>query len=453
MRPEAGPAFASARPEIRRPPSWPFAVIVLLVAIAEIAPVAILTAINGYLLLMGLLVWASSDSPLPPSYARMVLPFLGITLCGLVMGIGADRYVYLKDVWYLANIVAAVSSGYILFLASPDLGRGLRAMVMGGTLLALVYLSRVIEDPRILSLSAVEIRDRIGFGFMAPVISLSILAAYRGQWSIQLRIPRPLAWACLFLCGMAILVSFSRTSLILLIIGLLAAAGAFLRREWLHTLVIAAVVVGGLSFMNLALEDTASGTSQRHFVVKLARSFEELHVQEYASDRSINQNYRGFETARALKHFAQGNVFQWLFGSGFGAQVDLGVALPLGGASGKDHTILMRTIPIFHNGYIYVLTKAGIAGLMLYGGWLLWVYLTGRRQGSAAASDTLYRAARLLQAVALSLAVATWVVMGLFSKTALFPYPFVAGYLLAALGAREGSSPSAAGSPAATPAR
>ena len=219
--------------------------------------------------------------------------------------------------------------------------------------------------------------------------------------------------------------------LIVILISGLASSGVFARREWLRiglglTIALLAIV------MLRAIVDIDSSDATKSFVGKLARSTEELTVNEYADLKSINLNWRGYETARALNYYSSGDPLEMLFGYGFGAQLDIGLLMPLGsGPSGER--ILVRYVPILHNGYAYLLLKGGLAALALFGYALVWLYRLGRRGAAGKSTNPVTRPARLLQAVAITLAFTTWVIAGVFNKLDLFPFLLVAGVLLAAL--------------------
>jgi hypothetical protein len=163
----------------------------------------------------------------------------------------------------------------------------------------------------------------------------------------------------------------------------------------------------------------------------MAHSFEELSIQDYQDRKSIMTNWRGYETSRALHTYLAGSPVKLITGRGFGTQVDLGLFIALGtGTTGER--VRINYAPILHNGYVYLLVKAGpiAVALALYA--LAWLYRTGRRH--AAASSRLSAApGRVLQAIAVSLALTTWVAMGLLSRAGMFPYILAAGFLLAAL--------------------
>ncbi len=427
----AFPVYPKSALTAKQLPSWPAASIILLMIFAQIFPPGLLTGMNLYLLLLLLIVWFLSEEKFDPNLLRAITPLGLIIAFGLVAGVGSEQYLYLKDAWYVSNPAVIISVGYVIYRCKPDVVRGLRAFVIGGTLVGLLYINSFAAHPDLIFQSSVIIRETIGTGYYAPALAFTILCAYFGKWPEGLALPKWLAFCCFAICTLAVILCFSRTMMIVAIIGVLAAAGIFARREWQRIVIIAVSGLLVIYVSNLSV-DVDSREVQHTFVGKIARSLDEISVQEYTDFKSINENWRGYETARALKLYSSGSPVEWLFGRGFGAQVDLGLAMPLGGGAGEQRE-LKRFIPILHNGYAYLLVKGGAVAILLFGYVLSWLYSVGRRIVVSETSRFLSAPARVLQAVAVTLAVTTWIVSGVFNKLDMFPFLLSAGFLLAAI--------------------
>ncbi len=419
-----------SRAELARLPavslSWPAVSIGFLCFFALLAPPGFITGINLYLLLLVGIVWAGSNRPIERPLLVVTLPFIAMIALGLVFGAGADRYLYLKDAWYYSNPAVIIALGFVFGRLLGDSRRGLRAFVIGGGLVALVHMIPFMIRPELLLRSATSIRAAAGTGYYATALVMIVLFGWRGRWRESLGLHPLLATLCLALCTASFALSFSRTMTLVVVVGALAMAGAFARREWLRVAVMAAA--GVLAIVALqATVDTSSIDARRSFVGKLARSFEEISVQDYSTAAQVNSNWRGFETARALEHWQAGTPVQWVFGSGFGAQVDLGQFQNLS----NDPGAAVRFIPIFHNGYVYLLVKTGIVGVTLYIALLLWLYRVGRRTAANAPLDQAGLEGRALQACAVVLLLTTWVVSGAFNKFDMFAFLLMVGFLLA----------------------
>ena len=98
----------------------------------------------------------------------------------------------------------------------------------------------------------------------------------------------------------------------------------------------------------------------------------ETDIGEYYSESEINTQYRGHETYMALKTYTGGSPLNLLLGHGLEKQVDLGAYIKLGDS-------YRRIIPVLHNGYVYLLIKEGLLGLIFVLGFLLYIFrLKGR---------------------------------------------------------------------------
>jgi hypothetical protein len=412
-------------------PSWPAASIFLLSVLGEFIQPELITALILYLLLLATIVWATSHKGFDKYLFNAIAPFVSIVAIGLVVGIGADRYLYWKDAWYVSNPALILCVGFVLFYAMPDVARGMRALVIAGAVFALYFLFQFAAHPEILAESAVAIRESIGYGYGEPVIALTILFAYWGNWQKGLRMPSWMASFCLITCLMATALSFSRTGVICTIIGALAATGTFAKHEVRR---IAVIVVVGLSLvmiLNLSM-DSSSATSQRSFVGKIARSLTEMNVHEYWDLKSINENWRGFETARALKMYRSGSKWHLFFGHGFGAQVDIGLWMQLGNPQDRGRGFV-RYITFLHNGYALLLVRGGAVAVCLFICFILWMYAVGRRVVSTEVSRIRAAPARILQAFAITLALVTWLVGGVFNRGGNVEFLLATGFLLATL--------------------
>ena len=410
-----------------RPMVWPAVSITFLCLFTLLAPVGFITGMNLYLLLLAGIGWLATRQPLDATLTRAVAPFVAAIVVGLVAGIGADRYLYFKDAWYYSNPAVIIAVGFVLGRLLNDVKRGLRAFVVGGTLVALYHLIPFVLYPDLLLRQATQIRGLVGTGYYATSLVVIVLVGWWGRWRSALGLSPAFAWLALLLCSASTVLSFSRTMAMVVVLGSLAMGGFFVRREWLRVGLFIAALVLGLGVLQ-ATVDTDSVQAKRSFIGKLARSADELSVQDYSTRLDINTNWRGYETSRALDSWKQAGLAKQVFGQGFGAQVDLGLFQNLS----TDSRGAVRFIPIFHNGYVYLLVKTGVVGVLLYLGALGWMYRVGRRTAGGRSDDPATLQGRALQGCVVVLAVSTWVVAGAFNKFDMFSFLMLIGFLLAA---------------------
>ena len=407
--------------------SWPAVSIAFLCAFAVLAPPGLVSGMNFYLLVLVALPWLTTDRTLERTMLWVVLPFIAIIVAGLLGGTGADRYLYLKDAWYCSNPVAIIAVGYALGSLLGDTRRGLRAFVIGGTLAACVHLTWFAIHPDLLLRAATQIRSVAGTGYYPTALAVVVLLGCFGRWKERLGLPPALGAVCLVLCSMSVAFSFSRTMTLVVALGWLGVAGFFARREWLRISLLAVAMVAVI-FALQASVDTTSAKSQRSFVGKLARSFDELQSSQRMTIREVNENWRGYETARAVDTWSSGNALQLVFGQGFGAQVDVGLFQKLT----LNPREAVRFIPIFHNGYVYLLVKTGLFGVVMFLLAMGTLYLLGRKAAHPAATADARLEGRLLQTCVVVLLLTTWVISGTFNKVDMFAFLLLAGFLLEA---------------------
>jgi hypothetical protein len=403
-------------------PAWPVFFMAALIVLAAVAPPGLVAGIEICLLLLAMASLVTASERIPTQILQLVVPFFLICVVGLLVGIGADLYLYLKDVWYIFNPALAICTGFLLFRCRPDMPAGLRALVGGGVAVAAISIVPFILNRALLTRNAEQIRYVVGQGYFAPVMALSILMTCRKGYTRLLCLPPWVARMGMVLCVVSIGLSFSRTIVITALIGLMASFGVFARRAWLKVTVILAVCVFVFAVARMGVDIDASD-SKHTFMGKLVRSFDEMALHDYYGSKEINENWRGYESARALRVYSASDPWRWILGQGFGAELDAGVWVPIG-----RNGALMRYLPILHNGYIYLLFKGGALAIAFYAFVLTRLYLMGR---SAATSGDEERgvAGVLLQAIAIGLAFTTWVLMGPFKELDLLCFLVTLGYL------------------------
>jgi len=417
-----------ASPLPLKAPLWPTLSIVLLLCLPSLFPAITLTVLNAVLVGLAIAVVLATNRRADPRLLVVIALVSVVAFLGFVTGHDADRYEYFKDAWYISNPVLIMLAGYTLYAMKPDLGRGLRAFVVAGLLVGCWQLRGYVIEPSLIQLPAGQIRQVIGTGSYVPVVALVILLVYVGKWRSAVRLPSWLAATFLAVTAVAVTGVFSRSALVVVGIGLAALVGCFSRREWWRV-GLPAVVIVLAGYMAQLYVDTESQHALQTFGGKLARSLQELTIGDGVGARDINLNFRAYETARALDQFAQGSVTSMLFGQGFGAKVDLGITMPLLITETGFRGI--RQIGVFHNGYIYLLTKVGLIGLLLYVAVFVYLYRIGRPFASLPHADSQAAAGRLFQFAIVALAATTYFISGVFNKGDMFPVLLLTGYLLA----------------------
>ena len=422
------PVTRMAAPAAKRAPLWPTFSIVFLLCLPSIFPPIALTVLNGMLVGLAAAVVLITNRQVDRRLLVIISIVSIVAVLGFVGGRDAPIYEYFKDAWYVANPVLVMLAGYTLYAMKPDLGRGLRAFVIAGLIVACWQLRGYFIDPTLITLPAATIRRYIGTGSYVPVLGLVILIVFVGHWHRTLKLPSWLGGLFFVVTATAVAGVFSRSALVVVGIGVAALIGCFGRREWWRV-GLPAVMLVLAGYIAQLYVDTESDYALQTYGGKLARTLQELTVGDSLGARDINLNFRAFETNRALDQYAAAPVQEMVFGQGFGATVDLGITMPLQISDTGFRGV--RHIGIFHNGYIFLLTKVGMVGLLLYVGVMAYLYGVGRRRADGPLADPEVRAGRLFQFAVVTLAATTYFIAGVFNRTDMFPVLLLIGFLLA----------------------
>lgn len=288
------------------------------------------------------------------TYFKLAWPLFGVLFIG-VLGVfdHESRHIF-RDIAYAIMPIALIYIGHWIAGVRSVRSPLFKVIVLLGFGMAVVHLAVFVNNPEILSYGALEVRQvAVSTGHL---VTLALaLATFQNRFGLDYLFPRLLPRFVVIPVLMASLVlSYSRTEYIVALIFLLSLWGVLIRFNT-RTVLMASTLAVVFFVITITTPRHEVGT----FRSKITNSFRELSVSDYRFKQDINSNWRGFETYRALKTFKSGTIFQQMTGQGFGSLVDLGYFQELGDES-------FRYIPITHNGYVYVLLKTGIVGLLLY---------------------------------------------------------------------------------------
>lgn len=314
------------------------------------------------IILISMLVWVFSMPAAVNEFTRvgnrrqlLVFPLVVFVIIGFTGSSSHETRDILRDFAFVFGIISVA----LLGVASAT-SRVRFKIVFGAILVAALFHSIkqvyfFVENPELLSMGAVEIRESIGTG-VSSIVGLSMLLFYYNKNLF----PNVFylfvfgRYLILFIFLAAFMLSFSRTQFLVVLFFYLSLSGYLtqLRARSILLLIVALLIFTGISIIT---PEDETGTLS----AKIVRSFTEVSITDTNDFQEINDNWRGYETGRALEQYLNNDLVGLIFGGGFGATVDVGLEILLG-----DEYI--RHIPVIHNGYMYVLLKTGLAGLVMY---------------------------------------------------------------------------------------
>lgn len=338
-----------------------------------------------------------------------------------------------KDGWYYSFAPLAILAGYLATRSCRKTSSILLAFVAGGLALSFWHLGELVAHRNLLQSGDIGgLRDEIGGGYIlssvAPLI-LFLSGHYKVPISgLHARTARFILYSVTLT---SVAFAFSRTMILSMIISLLAGLG------WLTTKnkrgVVIVLGIAGLMFSLSAVVPADPGS----FLGKFAQTRDEVSFSDFSSTADVTHYWRAYETLMAIRTYLDGNAVKKSLGFGFGQLVDIGMDVQLGDA-------VMSRIPIFHNGYVYVLLKTGYVGLALFVCYLMSLYVVGARR-VAVADPEMQLLGGMLMAMISTVFVSTFVVSGWFNPTLMCPVFVLIGALLALLGASGGENESVEG--------
>jgi hypothetical protein len=334
----------------------------------------------------------------------IIIPVILLSLGFLGAGSHNLRDIF-KDGWYFSFAPIAIVTGYLLARKSRHWQPFLLAFAAAGAVLSFWYIVELAAHRDVLASGDFNgMRDQIGGGFMLSLVAPLILylSAHYKQTipGLENRYIRILVYLVTLL---SIASAFSRTLIISFIVAVLAGLGWLTLKNLKGILVLCVVIAAIFGLSALVPADTSS------LLGKFAQTRGEVSTTEFATTSDITHYWRAFETFMALRTYMDATSVQKSIGLGFGQLVDIGIEMELGGT-------LMSKIPIFHNGYIYVLLKTGAVGLLLFISYLAQLYLSGARAFAKAGSSSQMLGGLLMSIIAI-VVVSTFVVSGWFNPT------------------------------------
>jgi hypothetical protein len=332
--------------------TWKIVVLFFIIFVSEFLPIDIyipILALIGAVVL--LFVWSNFKS----GFTKIIKPLLGILIIGLIGMHGHQSHHILRDIFYAFFPLSLLIIGYWIAIDKRMWPRILKIIVFFGVIFSIIHLSQFIFQPELFLENVDDLRHQTAI-YGGRIVTLSLvlgLLQYRiGLYNLFPKIvPRKVG---LFLLLMSLLFSFSRVDILIGFILTITIIG-FVQKINFRSILNIALLIGGIFIVLLTIPSFEVGT----FGFKIENIIQEISIRDYPNAFNALQHWRGFESFVALASFESGSTFQKIFGQGFGALVNLPFTVNLGGE-------YYNAIPILHNGYVYIIFKTGLLGILCY---------------------------------------------------------------------------------------
>ena len=264
-------------------------------------------------------------------------------------------YFVIRDITYLLKPIFGLLLGYQLFydkIKSPFQFIAYAGVAIASYHLFLVVWGIVIEGAR----NVREIRDEAGFFNDFEVYTLIILLFHN---QFQLNFTKKKTLIFISILALSSFFYLARTNFIQFIILFIAMKnGLVLNKKSLIILSSSLIIciLGYIAVYNHNPKRNGNGIDEFLYKIKNA-PIEAFSTKINRGDwKDFHDNYRSYENIRTIEQISRNGSL--LFGEGIGSQVDLKQKVYLGDME-------LRNISILHNGYMTVLLKSGILGLLL----------------------------------------------------------------------------------------
>lgn len=257
-------------------------------------------------------------------------------------------YDVFKDIYYFLSPVFTVYVGCII-AQRTNINVLKRSFLIVGITIAFIYIVKMFATVGTMALLDPRLARYESSLYVSCAVLLPIGVLLWEQINSLDGINRQYKYRLLFLVNfIAIYISGSRTFWFTTIVYILVVTWPYIRTRLLRFSIISILIIGALGVVLTANSDSETTKILLH-------SMDEMTATDFTSARARNNNYRAYETYRAMQQFEDYSWFNQCLGAGFGEKIDL-IISPLG----------TRYIPILHNAYPYILIKVGYWGMLCF---------------------------------------------------------------------------------------
>lgn len=280
-------------------------------------------------------------------YLVFIFEFFILIFLGIISLNSSNTHDILRDAIYFIYPLLCIIYGS-LFFKKMSIQKIFNLIIFSGIFVSITPLLSFVRNPMLFQDSLREIRIDNGNGYIASIIALIILLLIYNPFKIK----KVTNFFSIFVLLCALLLSFSRTSYIVGILGLFFFY--FFSKNKIKNLNTIFIL---LIFSTFALSFVPKEIIN-DFTKKILNGANEVTGSQLWDWQSINENWRGYENFKAVQLFKNSSIFNKIFGFGLGSYLPIDLEILL---SGKYYS----AIPLLHNEYFTMLLKTGIVGLML----------------------------------------------------------------------------------------
>lgn len=291
-----------------------------------------------------------------------VAPLFFILAIGSTGLLQHDLILCIRDMQHLIIPIVGILFGYALYIRNHSSEQLVKSLILASVIVSSLLILSIFKNINQISIVSFKEWDTITtrVGMLAPIGLVSMVWVATSK-NVLFKFQNLFFTIGVFVCLIAVVTSMSRmlniTTIIFFVIvmELHKKIPKFLKVLPIIIIIIQLVL---LLVVNNNIK-TPNNIILDRYIEKLLHPLEELSTPNTISMGSIGTNWRGYENYIASNQFYNNNIIEYLIGSGFGTGFDMGFLVIKNG-------IVIPTKLFLHNGYLYLLVKTGILGLLLY---------------------------------------------------------------------------------------
>ncbi len=294
------------------------------------------------------------------SLIKLIVPYILILLIAFFVQFNYDYEIFfvIRDITYLSKPILGFILGYQL--CNKNFKTALNLLLKTGFFIAICHILILISAVVIHRATTVaDLRFHSGY-FSDYEIYMFVILLFHKKFEIDYSRKKLLIYTVVI--GFSAFMYLARTNFIQFLILFLALKGFFVINKK-SILVISSIlifsVVGYTAIYKSNPRRSADGIEGFLYKLKVA-PMEAFKTKINRHDWvEFNDNYRSYENIITVRTVTKDGIWTTLFGKGLGSQIDLKQEVYLG-------DMFLRHISILHNGFMIVLLKAGLIGILIY---------------------------------------------------------------------------------------
>jgi len=284
--------------------------------------------------------------------------YIGIFLIAVFSSFWYDhqQYFIIRDITYLSKPIVGLLLGYQL--AKKLNTNTLRVVIKIGLLIAYYHIFIVLYSVLFYKVSNINDLRYFGGFFSDFEIYTLILLVFHDKFEIKY--PRKKLIIYIIIIGFSSFIYLARTNFIQFFILLIAMRGFLkinVKSITVLTSIILLCIIGYATVLYINQKRNGQGLEAFLYKIKVApiEPFKTKIKRDAWKD--FNDNYRSYENIMTIRQMTNEGTKSLFLGHGLGSQIDLKQKLMLGDME-------LRFISILHNGFMTVLLKSGLLGVI-----------------------------------------------------------------------------------------